>query len=234
MENIQVALRLRPLNDKEQETGETVPWKLRQNCVEIDKGLIEASTAKKKDKMQFFYDHCFSGRTNNEDVYNACAKKVVLSCLEGYNGTIFMYGQTGSGKTHTMLGYKNHDGIYNQAFDDEKKAHELLMPQGLAKIDRQLEAIDERLPEMMFDTTKLDMAGNTGILIQSLKDIFTAMENVLAVDTGRGEDLLPQVFVLRDLQRPDLRPAQAARRYRRTVDSDGRREARPFHDQGPL
>ena len=32
-----------------------------------------------------------------------------ISCLEGYNGTIFAYGQTGSGKTFTMSG----SGIFN-------------------------------------------------------------------------------------------------------------------------
>lgn len=32
------------------------------------------------------------------------AEKVVVSSLEGYNGTIFAYGQTGSGKTYTITG----------------------------------------------------------------------------------------------------------------------------------
>jgi kinesin family protein 6/9 len=31
-------------------------------------------------------------------------EKVVVSSLEGYNGTIFAYGQTGSGKTYTITG----------------------------------------------------------------------------------------------------------------------------------
>lgn len=30
--------------------------------------------------------------------------KVVESCFDGYNGTIFAYGQTGSGKTYTITG----------------------------------------------------------------------------------------------------------------------------------
>ena len=184
MENIQVALRLRPINDKEQESGETVPWKLKHNYIEIDKGLIDSSMAKKKDKLQFVYDHCFPGKTNNEDVYRTCAKKVIMSCLEGYNGTIFMYGQTGSGKTYTMLGYKNHDGVYNQAFDDEKKAKELLKPDVAIDTQTDIENMKEALPELMYDTNKVDMAGNTGILIQSLKDIFVAIENVLASNEG--------------------------------------------------
>jgi Cdc6-like AAA superfamily ATPase len=34
---------------------------------------------------------------------NSC-RDIVLSSLDGINGTIFMYGQTGAGKTFTMLG----------------------------------------------------------------------------------------------------------------------------------
>ena len=40
----------------------------------------------------------------NESVYMNSCRDIVLSSLEGINGTIFMYGQTGAGKTYTMLG----------------------------------------------------------------------------------------------------------------------------------
>lgn len=33
-----------------------------------------------------------------------CAREIVTSVLDGYNGTIMAYGQTGSGKTYTMTG----------------------------------------------------------------------------------------------------------------------------------
>lgn len=33
-----------------------------------------------------------------------CAREIVSSVLDGYNGTIMAYGQTGSGKTFTMTG----------------------------------------------------------------------------------------------------------------------------------
>jgi kinesin family member 6/9 len=41
-----------------------------------------------------------------------------LSCLDGYNGTIFAYGQTGSGKTYTMSGGDTWDtrGIVPRVF----------------------------------------------------------------------------------------------------------------------
>eukprot|EP00816_Leptocylindrus_hargravesii_P003918 CAMPEP_0196820284 /NCGR_PEP_ID=MMETSP1362-20130617/74631_1 /TAXON_ID=163516 /ORGANISM="Leptocylindrus danicus, Strain CCMP1856" /LENGTH=92 /DNA_ID=CAMNT_0042199107 /DNA_START=169 /DNA_END=444 /DNA_ORIENTATION=+ len=45
---------------------------------------------------------------------------MTMSCLAGYNATIFAYGQTGSGKTHTVLGGSTHDteGILPRALRD--------------------------------------------------------------------------------------------------------------------
>lgn len=37
-------------------------------------------------------------------VFERVAQPVVVSTLEGYNGTVFAYGQTGSGKTFTITG----------------------------------------------------------------------------------------------------------------------------------
>ena len=42
--------------------------------------------------------------SDNEEVYLDSTKDIILSSLNGINGTIFMYGQTGAGKTYTMLG----------------------------------------------------------------------------------------------------------------------------------
>ena len=37
-------------------------------------------------------------------MYENSCKEIVMSALNGINGTIFMYGQTGAGKTFSMLG----------------------------------------------------------------------------------------------------------------------------------
>jgi kinesin family protein 6/9 len=37
-------------------------------------------------------------------VFERVAQPVVVSTLDGYNGTVFAYGQTGSGKTFTITG----------------------------------------------------------------------------------------------------------------------------------
>lgn len=41
---------------------------------------------------------------SQEDVFDYCARPVISSIVEGYNGTLMCYGQTGAGKTFTMNG----------------------------------------------------------------------------------------------------------------------------------
>jgi Tfp pilus assembly pilus retraction ATPase PilT len=42
--------------------------------------------------------------TDQETVFDLCAKEIVDDVLRGYNGTIMTYGHVGSGKTFTMTG----------------------------------------------------------------------------------------------------------------------------------
>ncbi|CAG9465590.1 unnamed protein product [Pedinophyceae sp. YPF-701] len=44
---------------------------------------------------------------SQEEVFDVCARDVIDSFLDGYNGTILCYGQTGAGKTYTMTGAKD-------------------------------------------------------------------------------------------------------------------------------
>ena len=51
---------------------------------------------------EFAFDKVYDIETNQEEVYDVCARNLILGCFKGYNATILAYGQTGSGKTHTM------------------------------------------------------------------------------------------------------------------------------------
>ena len=48
------------------------------------------------------------------DLFDICARNLVLGCFSGLNATILAYGQTGSGKTHTM-GTSSTLGLPNEA-----------------------------------------------------------------------------------------------------------------------
>jgi len=53
---------------------------------------------------KFHYDQVFDINATQELLYEEAVKPIVISVMEGFNGTVFAYGQTSSGKTHTMLG----------------------------------------------------------------------------------------------------------------------------------
>ncbi|XP_017338589.1 kinesin-1 heavy chain isoform X2 [Ictalurus punctatus] len=89
---IKVMCRFRPLNNSEVERGDKYIPKFQGE----DNVVIGGKP--------YMFDRVFQSNTTQEQVYNACAQKIVKDVLEGYNGTIFAYGQTSSGKTHTMEG----------------------------------------------------------------------------------------------------------------------------------
>ncbi|CAB1421305.1 unnamed protein product [Pleuronectes platessa] len=89
---IKVMCRFRPLNSSEVTRGDRFIPKFPG-----DETVVIAS-------KPYAFDRVMGSNTTQEQVYNACAQKIVKDVLDGYNGTIFAYGQTSSGKTHTMEG----------------------------------------------------------------------------------------------------------------------------------
>ncbi|OVA15456.1 Kinesin [Macleaya cordata] len=94
--NVQVLIRVRPLNNMErssngynrclkQESAQNISWI----------GQPEA---------RFTFDHVACETVNQEMLFRVAGLPMVENCLSGYNSCMFAYGQTGSGKTHTMLG----------------------------------------------------------------------------------------------------------------------------------
>ncbi|KAL7104710.1 hypothetical protein ACP275_07G001000 [Erythranthe tilingii] len=94
--NVQVLIRIRPLNDSElisqghgrclrQESGQTVVW------------LGHPET-------RFTFDHVACESISQDNLFRVAGLPMVDNCMSGYNSCMFAYGQTGSGKTYTMMG----------------------------------------------------------------------------------------------------------------------------------
>ncbi len=110
-ESVKVALRLRPLNKREEDLGSPL-------CVDSKDNILTIKKA--ADAKDFVFDYVFGIDTRQENIYEACAYSIVENALEGFNGTMFAYGQTGAGKTFTMVGdYKDPHlkGIIPRGFD---------------------------------------------------------------------------------------------------------------------
>eukprot|EP01117_Protostelium_nocturnum_P017757 TRINITY_DN7284_c0_g1_i1.p1 TRINITY_DN7284_c0_g1~~TRINITY_DN7284_c0_g1_i1.p1 ORF type:complete len:648 (-),score=234.36 TRINITY_DN7284_c0_g1_i1:1817-3595(-) len=89
---VQVAVRVRPLSDKENQEKSTV-------CLRLD--AKENRVIIGKDRS-FTYDFVFPPELSQNQLFHDCVEPLLSSCLQGYNSTILAYGQTGSGKTYTM------------------------------------------------------------------------------------------------------------------------------------
>jgi kinesin family protein 3/17 len=107
-DNVQVAVRCRPLSSGEKEAGHSVVV-----SVDVEQGEVvltpptpAGSHRRGEQARTFVFDSVFGPESQQLDIYNETARPIVDSVLEGYNGTIFAYGQTGTGKTFTMQGEK--------------------------------------------------------------------------------------------------------------------------------
>lgn len=129
MENIKVAVRLRPFTEKERQRGSKRIVDIEQNTIALDSPKHGASSLKK-----FTFDYSYWShdgfKRNNEGVnvpdpsHPNCSKYVgqekvfedlgvflLNNALQGYNSALLAYGQTGSGKSYTVSGYGQNEGI---------------------------------------------------------------------------------------------------------------------------
>lgn len=94
MDNISVAVRIRPLNAREKKRDAHAPWIWEENSI----AQTTASGAMVK-ACTFTFDNVFGPEAPTSDIYDCVAEPIIQSAVEGVNATIFAYGQTSSGKT---------------------------------------------------------------------------------------------------------------------------------------
>ncbi|ONL93747.1 kinesin-like protein KIN-UA isoform X1 [Zea mays] len=95
---VRVAVRLRPKNSEDLAHGADF-----DSCVELQPESKRLKLKKNNWSCESYkFDEVFSESASQKRVYEAVAKPVVESVLEGYNGTVMAYGQTGTGKTYTV------------------------------------------------------------------------------------------------------------------------------------
>ena len=113
-ETVKVIIRVRPFSQKEKTDGHS-------DIVQTNEqeATVTISDPKHVQSRAFNFDSVFSSLSTQMQVYSS-ARPVVMSVLDGYNGTVFAYGQTGTGKSFTMEGdRKSPDlrGIIPNAFE---------------------------------------------------------------------------------------------------------------------
>ncbi|KAA3482395.1 phragmoplast orienting kinesin 2 [Gossypium australe] len=94
--NVQVLIRVRPLNGVEKSTNGY------NRCLKQENSQTIAWIG--QPETRFTFDHVACETVDQEMLFRMAGLPMVENCLSGYNSCMFAYGQTGSGKTYTMLG----------------------------------------------------------------------------------------------------------------------------------
>ncbi|XP_023641179.1 kinesin-like protein KIN-12D isoform X2 [Capsella rubella] len=94
--NVQILIRVRPLNSMEKSTNGY------SRCLKQESSQCVSWIGPPETRFQF--DHVACETIDQETLFRVAGLPMVENCLSGYNSCIFAYGQTGSGKTYTMLG----------------------------------------------------------------------------------------------------------------------------------
>ncbi|SCO59082.1 kinesin-7, putative [Plasmodium berghei] len=134
-EAIRVCTRIRPLFEKEVNSGHLKAWKMndtdmqlvveplslsemlnaripkKRNKVEVKKTVEKTEGQKAVLQRHYAFDRCFDDHVGNEEVYRHLARDIILDTFKGINGCILAYGQTGSGKTHSIMGVPADPGM---------------------------------------------------------------------------------------------------------------------------
>lgn len=112
METFKVAVRVRPLSEKEQGQGRIVELQEDQRVLVFDPpGAADAGRTGRTKNMRFYYDRVFDERATNAQIYEETVAPLLEKLLEGFNLTVFAYGPTGSGKTYTIQGDEKDEGV---------------------------------------------------------------------------------------------------------------------------
>ncbi|KAK7362682.1 hypothetical protein VNO77_04802 [Canavalia gladiata] len=94
--NVQVIIRVRPLNSMERTANGY------SRCLKQESSQCIAWIGQPENR--FTFDHVACETIDQEMIFRLAGLPMVENCLSGYNSCMFAYGQTGSGKTYTMLG----------------------------------------------------------------------------------------------------------------------------------
>ncbi|XP_064983003.1 kinesin-like protein KIN-12F [Musa acuminata AAA Group] len=94
--NVQVAIRVRPLNSTEKSLQDF------RRCLKQESAHNITWIGQPETRFTFDYVACET--INQEMLFRVAGLPMVENCMSGYNSCVFAYGQTGSGKTYTMLG----------------------------------------------------------------------------------------------------------------------------------
>lgn len=115
--NLNVAIRVRPLIEKETKKNEFEIITVQDQVIfaedPVDKkyeNKIKLDVYHRSREKQYKFDNVYTTHSINQ-IFEETVEQLITQNFKGYNGCVFAYGATGTGKTHTMLGDSEHQGL---------------------------------------------------------------------------------------------------------------------------
>ncbi|XP_055854033.1 kinesin-like protein KIF12 [Episyrphus balteatus] len=106
-DNINVVVRVRPLNEKEKRGNPDLILQFPGNGQVLIEGQGSGTKASRnrENVKVYTYNVVFEPGATQDDILDySGVKRIIEMAMEGFSCTAFCYGQTGSGKTHTLTG----------------------------------------------------------------------------------------------------------------------------------
>lgn len=116
MASVRVAVRVRPLNEREKQLSSKCVAEVKADSITIHKPISISNQGEEPNTFSFDFiynstDPHSSSFASQEMIFNDLGSDVIKAAFGGYNNCIFAYGQTGSGKSYTMMGHQEEKGL---------------------------------------------------------------------------------------------------------------------------
>ena len=179
-ENMIVALRIRPLNNRELEysTIETVKIAEKNTVTVLDsiefRGTEEVTKGRNREQ-KYAFDFVFDKNVLQDEVYMNTTKFLLNGVVEGYNATVFAYGATGAGKTFTMVGSGDNPGVMVRSMSDLFSLVNQQVDKNFRIKISYLEIYNEAIRDLLDENAvEIDMREDPskGIMLVGLSEIF--------------------------------------------------------------
>lgn len=185
LENIKVAVRLRPFTEKERQRNNKRIVDIAQNTVVLFNPSYGDVNMKKFTFDYSYWSHDgFKKETNGVNVADLehpnCSKYVgqekvfedlghflLTNALEGYNSALLAYGPTGSGKSYTVSGYGQNEGILPRfaraLFEELDKKAKVIDRSSISSPNEDSKLNDEdeiKIPDLIGEQSNNENGGN--------------------------------------------------------------------------
>ncbi|RLU20803.1 hypothetical protein DMN91_007417 [Ooceraea biroi] len=176
MENIKVAIKVRPFIKREKDENLPIQWSVHGNSIVA----IDAKLRKRSDG----FDRVFDASATNENVFSTIVKPIVDAAVNGFNGTVCAYGQTSSGKTYTMIGTSKEPGIIPLAVDHIFDAVANTPEREFSLRVSYFEIYNERVNDLLSENVvelKMYKDTNDQVFVKCTEKVANSPENVMII-----------------------------------------------------